>query len=314
MRITPGGTPATSARLSDQEADSDQPDEELRRSEWRLRYATESARLTYVEVDLVRRQARTPANFAAVMGYEPPPEQEQDISAGSRMLLAHVVPEDRARVAAAHEAFLDGTTSGSLDYRVLGDDQVERWIETRWSVELAVDGKPLKSFATNLDITERKRAGEQVRASDERYRDLFDSIDEGFCVLEMIYDDDGRPIDWRYLETNQSFEKQCGMHAVEGKRVSEVLTVDPDWLAFYGAVALTGEPIRFVRHIPELHRWLDIYAFRIGQPGKHKVAVVFNDITGRKQAEIALQASEERYRTLFGAMDEAFCIIQSHQV
>jgi len=302
---------ASSAQLQEEIRERKQVEEDLRKNEWRLRYATESARLTYVEVDLVRGEARTPENFAEVMGYAPPPEQEKDISAGTRLLLAHVVPQDRARVAAAHEEFLAGTPAGKLDYRVLGDDQVERWIETRWSVEFAQDGTPLKSFATNLDITERKRAGEVIRESEERYRNLFDSIDEGFCVIEMIFDDLGKPVDWRYLEVNPSFEKQSGMHDVVGKRARELLPeIEARVLEMYGNVALTGEPVRFVNEVKALDKWIDLYAFRIGGPDSRKVAIVFNDVTERKRAEIALHDSEERYRTLFGSIDEAFCVIE----
>ena len=146
----------------------------LRANDWRLRYATASARLTYVEVDFVRGGARTPDNFAAVMGYIPPSEQETDVSAGNRVLLDHVVFDDRAKVEAALQEFQDGTLDGRVEYRVLGDDQIERWIESRWSVELAADGKPLKSFATNMDITERKDNEGALRLSEERFRGLFD--------------------------------------------------------------------------------------------------------------------------------------------
>ena len=315
-RSQPDPSPAMAAEASSpplqrEKSDRRQVDEDLRKSEWRLRYATESAGLTYVEVDLVRRQARTPENFAAVMGYVPPPEQEADISAGTRLLLAHVVPQDRARVAAAHEEFLAGTPSGKLDYRVLGDDQVERWIETRWSVEFALDGTPVKSFATNLDITERKRAGEAIRQSEERYRNLFNSIDEGFCVIDVLFDECGKPVDWRYLETNPSFESHSGMHEVTGKRVRELLpAIEEHWVTMYGNVALTGEPLRYVHEVKALDRWIDLYAFRIGGPESRKVAVLFNDITERKRTEIALHESEERYRTLLSSIDEAFCVIE----
>jgi PAS domain S-box-containing protein len=285
-------------------------EDDRRRSEWRLRCATESAGLTYVEVDVVRGEAWAAENFAAVMGFVPAPEQEKDASAGARLLLAHVVPEDRARVAAAQKEFLAGTAAGKLDYRVVGDDHVERWIETRWFVEFSLEGTPLKSFATNLDITERKFAEQRVHESEERYRDLFESIDEGFCVIEMIFDERRKPVDWRYLEVNPSFEKHSGMHNVAGKRASQLLPEIEAHLEMYGNVALTGAPVRLVTEVKTLDRWIDLYAFRIGRPEKRKVAVLFNDITERKWAEIALHESEERYRTLLGSIDEAFCIIE----
>ena len=281
-------------------------EEDLRRTEWRLRYATESARLTYVEADLVRGGARTPENFAAVMGYVAPPEQEADISAGTRFLLEHVVPDDRLRVTAAHEEFLLGTPAGKLDYRVLGDDQVERWIETRWSVEFSRDGKPLKSFATNLDITERKNAEQQIRESEERYRTLFNSMDEGYCIIEMIFDEHEKPIDWRFLEVNPSFAEQNGLHEATGKRMRELAPdIEAHWFEIYGKVAVTGESIRFVSEAKALDgRWFDLYAFRIGGSDSYKVAVLFTNITERKLAEKALRDSEERFRAFVTASSD----------
>ncbi len=263
---------------------------ELRKNEWRLRYATESARLTYIEADLAGGGARTPANFATVMGYPPPSGQEADISVGSRLLIEHAVPEDRLRVAAALQEFLLGTPTGQVEYRVLGDDQIERWIETRWSVEFARDGKPLKSFATNLDITERKHAELKIRENEERYRTLFNSMDEGYCIIEMIFDEHHNPVDWLFLEVNPAFEKHTGLQGATGKRMLELV---PDQAAFnidiYASVALTGEPVRFQSESKALGRWFDIYAFRIGEPQSRKVAVIFNNINERKQFELNLK-------------------------
>ena len=151
----------------------------LQEHDWRLRYAMESAGLTYVEVELARGRAHTAENFAAVMGYPSPPAQEDDVAAGVKALLEHVVPHDREHVEAALRSFTSGLPVGRIDYRVLGDDGTLRWIESRWSIQSGADGQPLKSFATNLDITERKLAAQALRASDERCRLALDSAELG---------------------------------------------------------------------------------------------------------------------------------------
>ena len=163
-----------SAKLQTEIIERHRVERELRANVWRLDFATTSARLTYVVVDHVSGTALTPDNFATVMGYTPPSEQENDVSAGNRVLLEHVVLEDRAKVKAALQEFQLGSLNGRVEYRVLGDDKIERWIETRWSIELDADGKPLKSFATNLDITEQKHSAEALLLSETRFHVLFD--------------------------------------------------------------------------------------------------------------------------------------------
>ncbi len=159
--------------------------EALRQSQSRLRHAADAARLTYVEMDFAHGGARTAENFAAVMGYAAPPAEIDDVSVSSRLLIEHVVPHDRQRVEAALQEFFSGKPFGRIDYRVLGDDQIERWIESKWSIELSADSKPLKMFATNLDITARKRAEEAQRHSEEQVRLALESAELGSWNIDL---------------------------------------------------------------------------------------------------------------------------------
>ncbi len=140
------------------------------------------------------------------------------------------------------------------------------------------------------DATERKRAEEGLRESENRYRTLFNALDEGFCIVEVIFDDNKNPVDYRFLEINPSFEKQTGLIAAQGKRMRELAPKhEKHWFEIYGKIALTGEPVRFQNRADQLHRWYDVYAFRIGKPEDRQVAVLFNDITGRKESEDTLK-------------------------
>ncbi len=144
------------------------------------------------------------------------------------------------------------------------------------------------------DITERKRTEETLRENEERYRTLFNSIDEGFCVVEVLFDSNNKPVDYRFLEVNPSFEKQSGLHQAVGKRIRELNpTQEASWFRVYGKVALTGEPERFVSEARGLKSWFDVYAFRLGGPESRKVAILFTNITERRETEIALIVAKD---------------------
>jgi PAS domain S-box-containing protein len=139
-----------------------------------------------------------------------------------------------------------------------------------------------------------------LRESEARYRALVDSIDEGFCIIQMIFDESGRPIDYRFLEVNPSFEKQTGYRNARGKTVRELSPQhEQHWFDTYGKIALTGEPARFQNHADQSHHWYDVYAFRLGPPEERRVAVLFNDITRRNLSDLALRESEERFRAIY---------------
>jgi PAS domain S-box-containing protein len=133
---------------------------------------------------------------------------------------------------------------------------------------------------------EQARAEAAQRASDTRYRMLFDAIDEGFCVLEVIFDDADRAIDYRYIEMNPAFEKHTGWTDAIGRCVRELAPdMEEQWFETYGRVALTGEAVRFIDESEPMQRWFDVFAFRIDAPALRRVAVLFTDITERKRAE-----------------------------
>jgi PAS domain S-box-containing protein len=161
-------------------------------------------------------------------------------------------------------------------------------------------GNPRGAVSAFIDITARQEAEEALRQSEEKYRGLFNSIDEGFCIVEVIFDDGGNTVDYRFLEVNPSFVRQTGLADARGKTMRELVPGhEAHWFDIFGRIALTGKPARFQAIAKELNRWYDVYAFRYGQPQDRQVAIIFNDITASKRTEEALRERTERYELVF---------------
>lgn len=161
------------------------------------------------------------------------------------------------------------------------------------------EARQLSLFATTAwDILQRRQTEIALRESQERYQILFDSMLDGYALHEIICDDEGIPIDYRFLDINPSFEHMTGLSRdIIGKRVLEVLPgTESYWIETYGKVTLTGEPIRFQNYSEEVgQKWFEVVAFRTQE---NHFATIFQEITERKRAEHDLRASEERYRLL----------------
>jgi PAS domain S-box-containing protein len=155
-------------------------------------------------------------------------------------------------------------------------------------------GKIKGAINAFYDITERKQSETALRESESRYRDLFNSMDEGFCIVEMILGEKQQVIDFRFREVNPSFKKQSGLANATGKRMRELIpNLEMRWFKVFGAVAVTGKPIRFIEESKAMgNRWFDVYAFRVGAKEMHRVAILITNITERKISEQALLAAK----------------------
>ncbi len=155
-------------------------------------------------------------------------------------------------------------------------------LPTDWEYRLADFGVHIASI-----VCERERKSLELRESETEYRTLFESIDEGFCIVEMLFDAQQRPVDYRFLQVNPAFFNLTGLPAdAVGKTMRQMVPdLEDFWMETYGNVALTGAAARFENYSVPMNRWYDVYASRVGDGASRRVAIVFTNITERKQAE-----------------------------
>jgi PAS domain S-box-containing protein len=182
---------------------------------------------------------------------------------------------------------------------VFNDFRIEHEFETIGRRIMLLNARRLDHLDRILlaidDVTEREQFEQALRESEARYRSLFESIDAGFCIIEVLFEDD-EPVDYRFLETNPAFKKQTELQDAVGKRIRALVPEhEAHWFEVYGEIARSGKPQRFTRQAKHLgDRWYEVYAYRISKPEERKVAVLFSDISKRKRAEAALRELTER--------------------
>jgi len=188
----------------------------------------------------------------------------------------------------------------------LGGGFEQRWWRHRNAPILGPDGDvvciihhvedataAVRAEAVQRQIDEvRARADTAIRESEQRYRTLYESMDEGFCTAEVLFDETGKAVDYRFLQVNAAFARQTGIENATGRRMREIAPDHEEyWFERYGHVALTGEPVRFMDQAVQLGRWFDVYAFRLEDPQLRRIGIVLHDVTERIRIDQALRAS-----------------------
>ena len=155
----------------------------------------------------------------------------------------------------------------------------------------------LKAVVDGLDATVIERTA-ALKENEARYRLLFENMGDAIALHEMIYDAQGNPFDYRFIEVNPAFEKQTGLKAADivGKTVLEVMpNIEKQWFETYGKVASDGETISFENFSQELGRHYQVCAF---SPKPGYFATAFSDITERVMAAKSLQANNTKLEVL----------------
>ncbi|WP_354579120.1 PAS domain-containing protein [Hymenobacter sp. UYP22] len=195
-------------------------------------------------------------------------------------------PDDRAESA---RRYREALTSGQLlrqEHRIRSAQGEYRWFQVQARALRNEHGEATAWYGAATDIHARKLAELRLRESEEKYRALFDSIDEGFNVLELLVDGQGRPADFRILQTNRVWQQQTGLDDAVGQTLRDVTPMfEPTLFSAYTEVALAGQAVRLEYYTASVGRWYTAFATRIGGAESRQIAVVFDDITERKRRE-----------------------------
>jgi PAS domain S-box-containing protein len=227
------------------------------------------------------------------------PEALGDLTTGEVRVVAAVHTDPRTRLGADHFArlqigafvdvplFSDGAWVGML--------AVHSAVPRAWrddEVQLVRD-----AAARVWPELERARALIARAESEARYRTLFNSVDDGFCICEMIFDTDGRATDYRFLEVNPAFARQAGVLNAGGRTAHELVAgLEPEWADVFAQVVESGESVRFERSSEAMGRVFSVYACRIGGAGSARFSVLFRDITAERSAHQRLEEVNEAQR------------------
>ncbi|MSN24990.1 MAG: PAS domain S-box protein [Geobacter sp.] len=164
--------------------------------------------------------------------------------------------------------------------------------------------------AVYSDVSEQVRAEGELRRSEVRFRSLFETMQEGFALHEVVFDDAGNPVDYRFLEVNPAFERLTGLSrdAVLGRTVREIMPQTEEyWIKTYCQVAMTGEAVEVENYSDELGRY---YRGRAYSPKRGKFVVLFEDVTEKKKGMLALVQREEQMRVLFDASQAGIVMVE----
>jgi PAS domain S-box-containing protein len=262
----------------------------LRESEERFQAISDYSVAGIAEVDLTGRLLFVNDRYCEMLG------RPREVLLGGMRMQDVTHPDDLPRNLPLFKRLAGEGNPFVVEKRYVRTDGAVVWVNNSVSGVRGPEGRLKSVVAVSVDVTDRKRAEEELRESESSYRTLFESIDEGFCTVEVLFDAAGRAEDYRFLTVNPAFERQTGMSDAAGKRMKELA---PDherhWFETYGRIALTGEQVRFVNEAKALGgRWFDVNAFRVGPPEDRRVAILFSDITDRKLAEEALVEASRR--------------------
>ena len=271
-------------------------DKTIRLKDELLQMTGEVAKVGGWEFDAVTGQGTWTDEVARIHDLDP--SKETNVTLGLRFYSG----ASRKKIERAVKDAVEKAKPYNLELPMVSARGTAKWVRTI-GFPVLEGNRVVKVRGIYQDITEQKNAETSLRESEERYRSLFENMQEGFSYCRMIYDELDRPDDFIFLAVNQMFTRLIRFDNVVGRKVTEIIPgvkeLNPEVFFVYDRVIRTGQPEKFEVEFKPLNIWLSISVYRTG---KNHFVAVFDNITERKQAEEALREKEHHYRTLFESM------------
>lgn len=207
--------------------------------------------------------------------------------------IAQIHQDDRVRIHDSIHALIDGTDCAWTEsYRFRRQNGSYADVLDRGHVIRNAEGQAVRMIGAMLDLSRMRTAENALRRSEDRFRTILETIESAFAIVQVKFDADDQPIDYRFVEANPAFERQAGVN-LRGKWVTEFAPdLERFWFETYGHVAKTGEPATFENYAEAFKRWFDVRAVSVGDLADRQIAIIFSDVTERRNAQERLRVSE----------------------
>ncbi|GET39904.1 PAS domain S-box protein [Microseira wollei] len=220
------------------------------------------------------------ASHYIVLGYQP-----GEIEPSYQRWRDRVHPDDIEFAEQKIIQALETHADYEAELRLVLDDGSIRWLHSKGRAVYDEAGQPVRMVGVEYDITDRKLAEAALRQSEAKYRTLFNSIDEGYFLADVIFDENDQPVDIFYLEANPAAIAMLGQDFT-GRRLREINpNYESYWYEIFGCVARTGQGQRLERYSGPDQTWYDFYVFKVGDSDSRRIAIIFQNISDRKRRE-----------------------------
>ncbi len=282
-----------------------QAEEALEKSEAQYRLITENMRDTVWLMDMDFKPIYTSPSVTRLRGFTP-------LELRYLPLDQNLPPDSMRRAQVIIESALapeniNSTSSAKMELEYYKKDGTTFWSEDTFVLIRGEDGNPVGILGSGHEITEKKKAEDALRESEEKLRTVFNTMEEGLALNELVYDEQGEIVDYRILEVNPAYERIANVthEQAVGKLATEIYKMPAEYINAFWKEHLNDDHIVTELYEDRLKAWKHISTSR---PVQGKFTTIFFDITEQKKAEAALRTSEGQYRLLFEEMMDGFAL------